>query len=197
MDIRKTKTTDRRVRRTKNLLLNGLLRLMQQKHVKDITVRELSDLVDINRGTFYLYYHDIFDMLEQVENELIESFNMIIEAHTADEESLGRLPFLTDLFAFIGENRVLFKVLLSQNGDSAFLQRFSRYIRDSYRLRIRDLRHDDMDETDFDYHYGFVVFGGIGLIHCWLESNCRESPETMAKLADQMIRGDRNTPDLR
>lgn len=189
MDAGKTKTTDRRVRRTKNLLLQGLMQLMEQKHVKDITVRELSDLADVNRGTFYLYYHDIFDMLEQIENELMERFGRIFEAHAADVENHDLLPFLTDLFAFIEENRALFKVLLSQNGDSAFLQRLSRTIRNSYRRRILDLEQD-ADETDFDYRYGFSVFGGIGLVHCWVERDCKESPKEMAKLADQMIRGE-------
>ena len=51
---------DRRVRRTRNLLLQGLIRLMNEKDIKDISVRELSDLADINRGTFYLHYTDIY-----------------------------------------------------------------------------------------------------------------------------------------
>ena len=46
--------TDRRVRRTKALLLQGLMQLMETKDIKDISVKELADLADINRGTFYL-----------------------------------------------------------------------------------------------------------------------------------------------
>ena len=42
---------DRRVRKTKALLQQGLIRLMREKDVKDISVKELSDLADINRGT--------------------------------------------------------------------------------------------------------------------------------------------------
>ena len=53
------KKEDRRVRRTKKLLTHGLIQLMKEKQVQDITVRELADLVDVNRGTFYLYYRDI------------------------------------------------------------------------------------------------------------------------------------------
>ena len=59
--------TDRRVRRTKALLLQGLMQLMETKDVKDISVKELSDLADINRGTFYLHYSDVYDMLAQLE----------------------------------------------------------------------------------------------------------------------------------
>lgn len=42
---------DRRVRKTRALLTQGLIRLMKEKDIKDISVKELSDLVDINRGT--------------------------------------------------------------------------------------------------------------------------------------------------
>ena len=78
------KKEDRRVRRTKKLLSQGLIELMQQKQVKDITVRELADLVDVNRGTFYLYYRDIFDMLERLEEELFEQLNAVILAHKGE-----------------------------------------------------------------------------------------------------------------
>ena len=46
---------ERRYRRTEALILNGLTTLLQQKSIKEITVRELADLVDINRSTFYLH----------------------------------------------------------------------------------------------------------------------------------------------
>ena len=66
---------DRRVKKTKTQLLLGLTNLMQKKKIKDITVRELTDLVDINRGTFYLHYKDIYDMVDQIEDQLFTDFN--------------------------------------------------------------------------------------------------------------------------
>ena len=47
------KKTDRRVRKTKTQLRNGLAMLMKEKSVGEITVKELVDQVDINRSTFY------------------------------------------------------------------------------------------------------------------------------------------------
>ena len=49
-------TTDRRVKRTKKLLADALAALMKQKPLKSITVRELTELADLNRGTFYLHF---------------------------------------------------------------------------------------------------------------------------------------------
>ena len=63
---------ERRYRRTEALILNGLTTLLQQKSIKEITVRELADLVDINRSTFYLHYTDIYDLLEKTEQRLLQ-----------------------------------------------------------------------------------------------------------------------------
>ena len=45
---------DRRVRKTRALLLQGLVKMMETHDIQDISVKELTELVDINRGTFYL-----------------------------------------------------------------------------------------------------------------------------------------------
>ena len=66
------KKVDRRVRKTKRQLRLALTKLLQETPIKDITVREIADMVDINRGTFYLHNKDVYDMLEQVEAEMFE-----------------------------------------------------------------------------------------------------------------------------
>ena len=47
---------DRRIRRTKRLLRQALAELMNEKDFKDITVKEITDRADLNRGTFYFHY---------------------------------------------------------------------------------------------------------------------------------------------
>ena len=68
---------DRRIRKTKALLRSGLTDLMKQKPVNKITVKELADYVDINRGTFYLHHKDIFDLLFSIESELMQELKDI------------------------------------------------------------------------------------------------------------------------
>ena len=51
---------DRRVRKTKTQLENGLAGLLREKAINEITVTELTERVDINRSTFYLHYRDIY-----------------------------------------------------------------------------------------------------------------------------------------
>ena len=56
---------DRRVRKTKKALRQGLVSLLEKKKLKDITVRELTDTVDLHRGTFYVHYRDIYELRER------------------------------------------------------------------------------------------------------------------------------------
>lgn len=181
-----TDKIDRRIRKTKKQLRQGLTKLMEEKSVKDITVRELSDLVDINRGTFYLHYKDVFDMVEQIEKELFESFHDVLDKHPAKALNGNPLPMILDIFRLIEENGDMCRALLSKNGDLAFVNRLKDLIK--YRCLNDWVQIFNTGKSqDFEYFYSFIVAGCIGLIQNWLENDFKESPEHMAELAEKMI----------
>ena len=62
--------TDRRVRKTKSQLRLALMELLVEKSAKNISVRELAERADINRGTFYIHYRDVGDLLQRLEEQL-------------------------------------------------------------------------------------------------------------------------------
>ena len=180
------KKEDRRVRRTKKLLTQALTQLLQEKQINEITVKELTDLADMNRGTFYLYFKDIFDMLEKIEDGLFEALDEIVSQHEHDDVSQEAKPILLDLFHFIGENQEMCRVLLSPHGDMNFLHRLNEVVREKC-LRMWPNR-EDKDDATFEYHYSFVVYGCVGVFRAWLNRQCREPAEKMAEMADAMIR---------
>ena len=180
------KKEDRRVRRTKKLLTQALTQLLQQKQVNEITVKELTDLADMNRGTFYLYYKDIYDMLEKIQDEMFEKLDGIFELREDEEVTEQTKPILLDLFRFIEENQEMCRVLLSPNGDMSFLHRLNEVLREKC-LQIYIGMEPVANEEDFDYRYSFVVYGCAGIIRAWVGRNCREKPEQMAELASRMI----------
>ena len=59
-------STDRRVRKTKKQLRLALMELLAEKSAKSISVRELTERADINRGTFYIHYRDVGDLLQRL-----------------------------------------------------------------------------------------------------------------------------------
>ena len=107
-----TELIDRRIRKTRKQLKDCLISLLKTKRIQDITVRELTEMADLNRGTFYLHYKDVFDLLEQTETELLGKLNSVIQKHRA-EELLDR-PFniFHEVYTLVYENASLVEILL-------------------------------------------------------------------------------------
>ena len=180
------KKVDRRVRKTKRQLRQALTVLLQEKPIKDITVREIADMVDINRGTFYLHYKDVFDMLEQIENDIFDEFNDLIRAHPPAEDQGKPLPLLTDVFTYFSANADMAIALMGPNGDHAFIDKLKDLVKERCFYDWMQV-YSSSNSKNFAYFYAFVVYGCIGLFQNWLETGMKETPEEMAALAEQMI----------
>ena len=70
---------DRRIKKTHILLKKTLTELIEEKELRKITVSELCERANINRGTFYLHFLDIYDMIEQFQKAIISDLVAIIE----------------------------------------------------------------------------------------------------------------------
>lgn len=179
-----TTSDSRSVRRTKDKLRKGLAELLKQKPVKSITVREIADLVDINRGTFYLYYKDIYDLVEQIETEMFDEFHEIVRL----KECNGRppSPIMTDVFNFLRANADLCMALIGPNGDLEFVNKLKDLVRGRclyYWTKIYNAKSIEY----FDLFYAFFIYGCIGMFEEWLKTGMQETPEEMAAILDSMI----------
>lgn len=67
----KIKKTDRRTKYTKQLIKDTLLELLNKKPYSKIAVTEICRLADINRGTFYLHYYDLDDVVEEMLHDML------------------------------------------------------------------------------------------------------------------------------
>lgn len=177
---------DRRVRRTKKAMTDALAHLLSQKPLKNITVREIADLADINRGTFYLHYRDVYDMAEQLQNEIFERFNEIVDNYEVSDNADVLLSLLIELFNLLADNAALSKVLIGKNGDAAFVDKLKNVIREKCFVNIKKQFKIEND-AEFDYFYHYIVAGCIGIFSSWLENGMIESPTKMAELTKKLI----------
>ena len=181
-----TEAVDRRVRRTRKQLRECLVTLLKQKKVQDITVRELTELADLNRGTFYLHYKDVFDLLEKTESELLDDFNQLVMKHVAEDLKKHPYGIFVEIYTLAYDNADLVEILLGENGDLNFLNRLKQLIRDK-------CLHDWMEvvRTEstavFDAYFAFIVSGCLGLVQHWLKTGLKETPVQMARLTEKII----------
>ena len=56
---------DRRIQKTRQLIMNTFIDLLAEKGFEKITINDISERANINRGTVYLHYVDKFDLLDK------------------------------------------------------------------------------------------------------------------------------------
>ncbi|MFT3943335.1 MAG: TetR/AcrR family transcriptional regulator [Ancrocorticia sp.] len=111
---------DQRVRLTRTLLNNALVKLIKDQHISKISVRALCDEAGVNRSTFYAHYSNPYDLLESIESEVLESLGSKLEQHDFDYDNPISTQALATILEYISQNADLFKALISKNSDHAF-----------------------------------------------------------------------------
>lgn len=174
---------DKRVRKTKKHLRDALIKLMKEKKVNKITVKELTELADVNRSTFYLYYDDIFDMVDKVESEIIENFSLVFEEFsTKDSTYENTLSFFIYVFKFVKDNSDICEILLGPDGEYSFMEKFKVAINTSQPNLI-----SKKTRLKNEFFLPFIISGCIGTIQHWLEGEMKSSIEDIACFVTDMV----------
>lgn len=142
----------------------------------------MCSLADVNRSSFYKYYSDPFDMLEQIESVFFEDFYTTwIDYTTKHSFSEIVLVFAYKIF----ENQDFFRVLFRSNGDVKLLDQLLHVAHDTSIADFKK-RNPDVDESQLEYLYVFLVHGSLGIIKQWVNNGYRESPDCISELIKQI-----------
>lgn len=180
------KNVDRRVRKTKKFLKEALCTLMKEKPLKDITIKDITDMADLNRSTFYLHYTDIEDLLENTENDFIEGIKELMEIYAFDKVKNGMSKeefirkFNISVFDYIEENYDISYVLFNHS-DSSFIEKIEKIM--IARMLIKKNKSGSEEEATYiEYATTFIISGNIGVIKKWLNKEKKLSSEEMADM---------------
>lgn len=99
-------------KRSKALIRNALISLMREKPFEDITVTDIVNRADINRGTFYAHFKSPGDVLDKIQSDTVSELGMAIEkinfiAFLKDPE-----PTLTSFSAFLLRDPEYYRMLI-------------------------------------------------------------------------------------
>ena len=120
----KSKAMDHRTRVTRMLIRRAFTELLRTKPIQSISIKELCAAAGINRGTFYAHYTDIYDLLQQMEEEMLEDFLKALEPLlSSDGGSLTPVKITAGIFQCLKDNADLCTVTLGDYGDKAFALR--------------------------------------------------------------------------
>ena len=107
------KKDNRRVVMTKRIIKDVFIEMLEKKSIQKIYVRELCVKADINRSTFYKYYESQYDLLAEIENDLL----IEIEEKCKDTDNTKGL---NNILQYISRNKKTYKVVFNANIDPMF-----------------------------------------------------------------------------
>ena len=179
---------DRRIRRTRRLLKESLIQLMQEKEFMNISVREVTERADLNRGTFYLHYQDTRHLLQDIENETLLEFQQMLDQYREAPQKRSLMPMLNPLIDYVSENAGICRVLFENSAAIDFLSLLRQGIHENGQEIIQEL-FPDTEGAVVDYFFEFITCGLIGLMKHWLDSGQALPREQLAEIADQAVLG--------
>lgn len=154
---------DRRVRYTKMVLKEALLKLMREKPLSRISITAICEEADINRATYYSHYTDQYDQLNKIEMEFTEGINNYLDTYVSETDSL---QMIEGILEYVFKNKDLCNVLLSPNGDIRFEEKVREVIRERVFAvwKVSPLAKGVADE----YIYTYTLAGCVGIVKKWL-----------------------------
>jgi probable dihydroxyacetone kinase regulator len=172
---------------TKKAIRESFSRLLEEKPLDKITVKDIVEDCEINRGTFYYYYPDIYALVEDIfEDEVRRIASEHVRYDSWQEAFLAATQLAKK------EKRQLYHAFnaISRDKLEAYLYRVSEQLmRDFVSQQAEGL---DVAQEDKDFIAKFYVCALVGLTGQWIDSGMKEDPEyyigKMGALFDGNIR---------
>jgi AcrR family transcriptional regulator len=168
---------DRRILKTQESLKKAVIELMATKNFDDITIQDIADQANVNRGTIYLHYRDKYDLLDKIMethiDELKEMDTWACKLDWADA--------LVPYFEYFKKNYLLFSTMLACNeAPSSFRIRLLDSFMEGFKGEIdkESGRNNDLIEGVMLQYAGTAY---VGVIEWWIRNGMPYPPQVMAK----------------
>ncbi|WP_436664166.1 TetR/AcrR family transcriptional regulator C-terminal domain-containing protein [Alicyclobacillus acidoterrestris] len=182
----RTDKTDLRILRTRRLLRDAFVELLEEMDVEKITVNRLAERATINRVTFYLHYRDIPDMMDKLAEEMIEDIQQITRDQISKSPTgvVDEQVLLTALLEHIAQNEKFYKAVLATKRIPIFMERLLKFLSEVITERLEKVESNSDSSTaniqkDIAIWYGSSAL--IGVIVSWLQHDMPYTPRFLAQ----------------
>lgn len=168
------KQESQRVMETKERIKEAFFDLYQEKKIERISIKEITEKARLNRGTFYVYYKDIYDLLEKAEDdlmdELIGKLKGVVAKVIRDEDIQAFLPHPE----FYEKNKKFLRSLLGPNGDPRFVHKMKAFVKNTL---LELLKKENIPVVEnMDYILEYITSAQLGIISYWMVEKDMDIP---------------------
>lgn len=165
---------DRRIAKSQEAIKKAVIELMSEKNFDDITIQDIADRADVNRGTIYLHYTDKYDLLDRLMEEYINKLKETSEWACEGEWIDATLIF----FEYFERNYLFFSTMLASKGAPSFRSKFLDFLIEEFKDEVDKGKNQGISE---DVIVKFAANAYVGVLESWLKEGMPSPPDVMAK----------------
>ena len=183
---------DKRVIKTKREIRSALLKILEDKPLSEITVKEIADRACINRKTFYSHYASPDEILSELEDEIVGSIAYFLEDVMIDEYNLGPQYFLQFINTVYASNPQFFENLVSMRNYTFIADKIKKVLKDEI-LRSMEVPEDKTASASAVLEY---FIGGAAAVYVdWIREGKKLPFDDVSRLiTGLMLEGIRVIP---
>lgn len=176
--------SDRRSKYSLQVIRSALFELLEEKSLEKITVTDICNQADINRGTFYKYYKDVPDLFSKIESSIIDEACQIIEKDCINSFSIKKV--ISNILSVINDNKD-FNYLLVKNPTELHCLReiVQRFYPQFIEVMLKNI--PQLTEKNINICFEFILGGTINLIIQWSSKNIDISQKEMEDVLIRFI----------
>jgi CTP:phosphocholine cytidylyltransferase-like protein len=170
---------------TRQNLIEAFWSIYITKRIEKITVKEITNKAGYNRGTFYEYFQDVYEMLEVIENLSLPTLD---ELPPLSDVAINSPTFIDSFMGLYQEKYKYYNHLLGENGDPAFQRKLKDSLKSSIIQALKNKENIDLVEIDFMLEY--VLSGMIGILIYMFQQKPSLPEEKIVSLQYTLMQGD-------
>ena len=153
--------------RSKKLIREAFLQLLQEKDFQKITVTDIVNLADINRATFYAHYPDVRGLLEEMENEIVMEMYSLLSEFDYNAFFDDPDPLMRKLIHYLEKDSSFFRILLSSGGASPFVEKIKKLF-EQYMSATEDIPDCIRNSSKYKIRISYFSGGIVNILIRWL-----------------------------
>lgn len=183
------KAPDRRALKTRKAIRDALAKLLTEKELHKVTVQEITEIAEINRGTFYKHYLDIYDLYDKTENEILVDLGLMV----LELQELPSDQFFKHLIDYIDENRTVFIMIFSPNTTGKLRDKFGNLIEGLFLQVQAEKQHANIKDVTLSYRTRYRAQGVVSILDKWVCDGFNQSKDFIIESVFEL---DKNTEKL-
>jgi AcrR family transcriptional regulator len=178
---------DRRVQRTRALLRNALMQLINEKGYDAVTIQDITDRANLGRTTFYLHYTSKDDLL--LDHHMDFASHLVLQPLSYDELMASSPPaglehFLQELAA----GKAIF-LTIAQGKDAEFIMRGVRQqMVEGLAQSLKIAFPDQTARFPLDMLTHYIIGAQLAMITWWLSNRTGYEAGEVARMLHQLQR---------